>query len=102
MQKLSTGDDSTLGSYLKLSRAFFGADSAATHFLEQKIAAAPNGDAEEVLADEGQMVYLLGSMHLEGQPGGAAGAGPHGQDADPASPVLGDSEFKKTEPDAWL
>jgi hypothetical protein len=102
MQKLSTGDDSTLGSYLKLSRAFFGADSPATHFLEQKIAAAPKGDAEEVLADEGQMVYLLGRMHLDGQQSSAAGATPDGQDAEPASPVLADSEFKKTEPDAWL
>lgn len=102
MQKLSTGDDSTLGSYLKLSRTFFGADSAATRYLEQKIAASPNGDAEEVLADEGQMVYLLGRMHLDGQQSGAAGMTPDGQDADPASPVLADSEFNKTEPDAWL
>ena len=38
MLKLSTGDDSTLGNYLKLTEAFLGADSKAAEFLRKKIA----------------------------------------------------------------
>ena len=62
MRKLSTGDDSTLGSYLKLSKQILGERSGAVEFLNVKIAEAPNGENEEVIADEGQMVYLLASM----------------------------------------
>jgi len=62
MKKLSTGMDSTLGNYRKLASAFFGADSNPVKFLDDKIKDAPNGENEEVIADEGQMVYLLGSM----------------------------------------
>lgn len=59
MKKLSTGDDSTLGNYRKLSVAFFGEDSGAVKFLDEKIAESPNGEGEEVIADEGQMVMML-------------------------------------------
>lgn len=59
MKKLSTGDDSTLASYRKLAAAFFGEDSEAVAFLDKKISDSPNGAAEEVLADEGQMVHML-------------------------------------------
>lgn len=62
MRKLSTGDDATLGNYRKLAAAFFGEDSKAVKFLDDKIAESPNGEKEEVVADEGQMVYLLGTM----------------------------------------
>ena len=62
MQKLSTGDDATLGNYRKLATVFFGPDSKAVKFLDDKIAESPNGENEEVIADEGQMVYLLGTM----------------------------------------
>lgn len=62
MKKLSTGDDSTLGNYKKLAITFFGEKSKAVTFLNDKIAASPNGENEEVIADEGQMIYLLGSM----------------------------------------
>lgn len=64
MEKLSTGDDATLGSYLKLSTLFFGADSRATVFIKKKIAESPDGEKEEVVADERQMVYLLGQFHI--------------------------------------
>ena len=62
MKKLSTGDDATLGNYRKLAKAVFGQESKAVKFLDDKIAESPNGENEEVLADEGQMVYLLGTM----------------------------------------
>lgn len=59
MQKLSTGDDATLGNYKKLATVFFGPDSKAVEFLDDKIAKSPNGENEEIIANEGQMVYLL-------------------------------------------
>lgn len=59
MKKLSTGDPSTLGSYLKLCKALFGSESKATKFIEDKIKEARNGENEEVLADERQMLYAL-------------------------------------------
>lgn len=62
MKKLSTGQDSTLGNYRDLSAVFFGEDSPQVKFLDEKIAADPNGRDGEVIADEGQMIYLLGSM----------------------------------------
>lgn len=62
MQKLSTGDDATLGNYRKLATVFFWEGSKAVKFLEDKIAESPNGENEEVIADEGQMIYLLGTM----------------------------------------
>lgn len=64
MQKLSTGDDATLGNYRLLAMAVFGADSNAVKFLDGKIAESPNGEKEEVLADEGQMVHALAQMAL--------------------------------------
>ena len=36
MIKLSTGDDSTLGNYLKLCNTFFGDKSKATKFILEK------------------------------------------------------------------
>lgn len=66
MQKMSTGDDATLGNYRKMAVLFFGAESKAVKFLDEKIAASPNGENEEVVVDESQMVYLLGTMHLGG------------------------------------
>lgn len=62
MKNLSTGDDSTLASYRKLAAAFLGEESKAVAFLDKKIADSPNGSAEEVLADEGQMVHMLVSL----------------------------------------
>lgn len=62
MHKLSTGADSTLGEYRKLTAAVFGKDSKAVAFLDKKIKESPNGENEEVLADEGQMIQLLASL----------------------------------------
>jgi len=63
MKKLSAGDDSTLGSYRKLASAFFGEDSKAVEFLDKKIT--DQGEDQEVIQDESQMVYLLSHMALK-------------------------------------
>ncbi len=65
MTKLSTGQPSTLGSYLKLCELIFGRDSAQTHFIENKIMESPNGPDEEVIAHETQMLYLLVNLTPE-------------------------------------
>jgi hypothetical protein len=44
--------------------AFFGAESKAVKFLDEKIATSPYGENEEVLADETQMVNLLATMSI--------------------------------------
>ncbi|MBK8467644.1 MAG: hypothetical protein IPL32_17660 [Chloracidobacterium sp.] len=62
MKKLSTGDDSTLKNYRKLASMVFGADSPQVKYLDEEIAKSPNGENEEVIADEGQVLYLLGSL----------------------------------------
>jgi hypothetical protein len=62
MRKLSTGDDSTLGSYRKLTSIVLGEDSAAVRFLDNKISQSPRGEYEEVLADESQMLLMLFSL----------------------------------------
>ena len=62
MKKLSVGIDSTLGNYRKLCVTFFGEESPATKFIDSKIAT--DGENEEVIADESQMIYLLGNMHI--------------------------------------
>jgi len=60
MRKLSTGADSTLGEWKKLVDAFFGADSPQAKFINDKID--KQGEDMEVIADEGQMLMVLGSM----------------------------------------
>lgn len=62
MTKMSTGDDATLGNYRKMAVAVFGEDSKPVKFLDNKIVSSPDGANEEVIADERQMVYLLGKM----------------------------------------
>jgi hypothetical protein len=64
MQKLSTGDDSTLGNYRKLAKTFGGNPNKAVEFLDKKIAESPDGENEEVIADERQMVHLLGTLAI--------------------------------------
>lgn len=64
MNKLSTGQDSTLGNYMILTRIFFGEGSKAVAYLQKKIDESPNGVDEEVVADESQMVHLLGQIHI--------------------------------------
>ena len=62
MMKLSTGQDSTLGSYLKLCLVAFGKDSPQVRFIMDKVAESPNGIHEEVVAEESQMLYLLANL----------------------------------------
>ncbi len=59
MLKLSTGQDSALGTYKKLA-AIFG--DKAVDFIQKKIDTSPNGENEEVLTDERQMIYVLSSL----------------------------------------
>lgn len=72
---LSTGDESTLGNYQRLAAAAFGADSAPVRFLDRKIADSPNGADELVLADERQMLQVLGDMYLKELDGEEVGDG---------------------------
>lgn len=67
MIKLSTGKDSTLENYIIISKAMFGADSAATKFLEDKAAGAKEGIKAEVIAPESQVVALLLETHVRGE-----------------------------------
>lgn len=62
MNMLSVGMPSTLGSYLKLCTIFFGEESNQVKFIQGKISESPRGEDEEVIADESQMLYLLGNM----------------------------------------
>jgi hypothetical protein len=62
MKVLSTGQDSTLGNYRDLAAAVFGHESKAVKYLDDHITNSPDGRDEEVMADESQMIYLLGSM----------------------------------------
>ena len=74
MMKLSTGQDATLGNYLALTKVAFGPESKPAKYLEAKIAESPNGVDEEVIQDESQMVYMLGSMALEARRNAVADA----------------------------
>jgi hypothetical protein len=55
----------TLGYHRKMCVAVFGEDSPATKFLDGKIA--EQGEDEEVLADERQLIAVLMSLHM-GEP----------------------------------
>ena len=59
MKMLSTGEPSTLGTYKKMC-VIFG--QKAIDFIQAKIDESPNGEDEEVIADEGQMIYLLSQI----------------------------------------
>lgn len=62
MRRISTGEPSTLGVYIKLVCALFGEESPAVAFLTAKAARSPDGEDEEVLASETQMIQLLASI----------------------------------------
>lgn len=64
MKKLSTGQPSTLGSYLTNTKAVFGHNSPAVDWLQKKIDESHNGELEEVLADEGQMLMIIAQVHM--------------------------------------
>jgi len=56
----------TLGDYRALAALMGGEDCAAVKFFERKIAA--QGKDEPVLADEGQMIFLIASMLGKSEP----------------------------------
>ena len=58
MKTISTGEPSTLGTYRKIALALFG-EGNATKFFDDKIADSPNGEDEEVLANENQVIFNL-------------------------------------------
>lgn len=60
--RLSTGQPSTLGSYRDNCIAMFGADSAPAKFFIQKIESSPNGELEEVIAEESQLMGLIAEL----------------------------------------
>ena len=62
MIMLSTGDPSTLRSYKKYAEL---CGDEAIAFIQNKINKSPNGEDEEVLANENQMIALLSSMMSE-------------------------------------
>ena len=62
MLKLSTGQDATLGNYRKLALTLWGEKSGAVKFLDTKISESPNGNDEKVIADETQMLQVLGAL----------------------------------------
>jgi len=64
MQKISTGEDSTLGTYKKIATIF---GDGPKKFIQDKIDESPNGENEEVLADERQMLMLLASKMDESE-----------------------------------
>lgn len=60
--RLSTGQPSTLGSYRDNCIAMFGEDSAPAKFFIEKIANSPNGELEEVIAEETQVMGLIAEL----------------------------------------
>ena len=59
MRKISTGEPSTLGTYLKIAK-FFGPE--AQKFIQTKMDGLPDGENEEVVAEESQMLQLLATF----------------------------------------
>jgi len=59
MNTISTGQPATLGTYRQIALALGGINSQAVKFFDEKIASSPNGENEEVLAHETQMMYVI-------------------------------------------
>jgi hypothetical protein len=57
----------TLGYHRQMAVAVFGEESPAVVWLDAKAAESPKGLNEGVVADEGQVVYLLTKLHFAGQ-----------------------------------
>lgn len=63
MKKISTGEPSNLKTYRNIALILSGSEeSKAVKFFDEKIAQSPNGENEEVVVDESQMLYLIMSM----------------------------------------
>lgn len=61
MQKLWSGDESTLENWREIARLAFGEESAAVKYLDMKILV--DGPHAEVIADMSQMNLLLATIH---------------------------------------
>ena len=61
---ISTGQPSTLKTYLGLARIF---GDEAVSFVQKKIDESERGEEEEVIADESQMLYLLSHVQSSGE-----------------------------------
>lgn len=59
MKLLSTGVESTLGNYKKIAETF---GEKAVAFIDKKIANSLNGENEEVIAAESQMIMLFSGL----------------------------------------
>lgn len=66
VRKMSNGIDSTLENWINMTSLFFGEDSPATKFLQEKVAKSPNGLQEEVIEDERQLIMTLHMMNIKG------------------------------------
>lgn len=64
MRTISTGEPSTLKTYKSIAR-FFGPD--VIRFIDDKIASNPNGENEEVVAEESQVINLFAAIMKEGK-----------------------------------
>lgn len=64
MKNISTGEPSTLKTYRNIALVISGFDenNKAVKFIDNKIIESKNGENEEVIADESQMIYLLIQM----------------------------------------
>ena len=62
MNTISTGEPATLGTYRKIALALSEEGSPAVKFFDEKIAASPNGENEEVIAHETQVMYIIGQL----------------------------------------
>ena len=56
---LSTGEPSTLGTYLHWTELLLGEDSEGAKFFRKKIAESSKGEDEVVVAAESQMMVLI-------------------------------------------
>ncbi len=59
MENTSSGEPSTLGTYRKMALALSDENSLAVKFFDKKIAESTNGENEEVLANESQVMFLI-------------------------------------------
>jgi hypothetical protein len=62
MRKISTGEDSTLKTYRCMAVVLAGEGSLAVKFIDGKIETSPNRENEEVIAEESQMLCLIGDL----------------------------------------
>lgn len=66
LPKMSTGEDATLGNYLKLCTRVFGGESRAVEYLQKMIEKDPNKENGAVLQEEDQTLVLLAHLHTCG------------------------------------